>query len=102
MTEKVSVPFDGHVYRSESNVFEDVQESGRQNVRFYLQRMHIEVVLAEFGEYASDDDFWVKGGSEKGVMLLAAKHAGDICLELCLSPGFETVKFYASYNPVSV
>lgn len=91
------VLFHGYVYRSEGRVFQEAQESGWQNVRFHLQGMHIEGVLAEFGEYASDGDLWVNGNSEKGVTSLPANHVGDICMELCLSPAFDTVKIYASH-----
>ena len=91
------VLFHGYVYRSEGQVFQEAQESGWQNVRFHLQGMHIEGVLAEFGEYASDGDLWVNGNSEKGVTSLPANHVGDICMELCLSPAFDTVKIYASH-----
>jgi hypothetical protein len=82
------VLFRGYVYRSEGQVFKDVQESGWQNVRFHLQGMHIEGVLPEFGEYAHDGNLWVNGINENGVTSLPANHVGEICLELCLSPAF--------------
>src|ERR1700689_2279117 len=88
--------FHGYVYRSEGQVFQDVQESGWQNVRFHFQGMHIEGVFTEFGGYASDGNLWGNGSNENGVTLLPADHVGDICLELCLSPAFEITKIYAS------
>jgi hypothetical protein len=88
--------FHAYVYRSEGRVFQDAQESGWQNVRFHLEGMHIDGVFGEFGEYAADGNLWVNGSNGNGVTLLPADHVGEICLELCLSPLFDTVKIYAS------
>jgi hypothetical protein len=88
--------FHAVVFRSEGVVFKDAQESGWQNLRFQFEGMRIEGKIVELDEYAYDGNLWVNGSNENGVISLPANHSGDVCLEMSLSPTFETIKIHAS------
>ena len=88
--------FDAYIYRSEGVVFKDAQESGWQDFRLIFEGMRIEGGLVAPGEYASEGELWINGRNENGVILIPSDHAGDICLELVLSPLFGTLKIFGS------
>jgi hypothetical protein len=84
------------VYQSEGMVFKDAQLSGWQNIRFSFEGMRIEGEVVELNQYASDGELWIDGKNDNGTAMLPADHEGDICLELCLAPEFNTIKIHAT------
>jgi hypothetical protein len=90
--------FHAVIYRSEGKVFEDVQESGWQDVRFDFEGMRLEGEVADLScdPYAAEGDLWVDGKNQNGVIYLPATHFGEICLEMRIAPLFETFKIHAS------
>ncbi len=46
--------------------------------------------------YLSDGDLWIDGKHEAGMVYLPANHAGEIRMEMCVSPVFDIVKIRAA------
>ncbi len=88
--------FHAYIYRSEGVVFSDAYESGWQNFRLNFEGMRIEGDLVAPGEYASGGAIWVNGTKEDNIIQLPADHSGEICLELVLSPLFDTLTIRAT------
>jgi hypothetical protein len=90
--------FHACIHRSEGDIFEGRgHESGWQGVRFDFEGMSIDGTV-DFSEntYLSDGDLWIDDRHEANIVYLPANHAGEIRMELCVSPVFDIVKIRAS------
>jgi len=90
------VLFHAFIYRSEGTDFKDAYEAGWQNIRLTFEGMQIDGELVPPEEYAHSGDLWINGNNENGIIWLPANHTGEICLELVLSPVFDTLKIRAT------
>jgi hypothetical protein len=86
------------VYRGAGRLFEtDMYECGWQDARLDFEGMSVEGEVDLSKEpYASDGCLQIGEQVEENIVYLPADHTGKICLEMCLSPEFDTLKIHAS------
>ncbi len=89
--------FHACIHRSEGDIFDGTgHESGWQNIRFDFEEMSIDgIVDLSEDTHLSDGDLWIDGKHEAGIVYLPANHAGDIRMEMRVSPMFDVVKIRA-------
>jgi hypothetical protein len=90
--------FHACIHRAEGEIFDGPgHESGWQGVRFDFEGMSIDG-LVDFSEdtYLSDGDLWIDENHEANIVYLPANHAGQIRMEMCVAPVFDTVKIRAA------
>jgi len=88
------------IHRADGPIFVENalnHESGWQRLRFGFYGMRIEGEV-DFAEepYVHEGELWVNGTNSKNIIFLPAEHTGEICLKMCVSPLFNTVKIHAT------
>ena len=83
--------FHACIHRAEDDIFEGPgHESGWQGVRFDFEGMSIDgTVDFSADTYLSHGDLWIDSKHERNIVYLPANHAGEILMELCVSPVFD-------------